>query len=382
MANIDQYSCWDAQMLNNTVNETVFDRCGERGKCLPYTKKEGAYLCKCSLYYDPTTFCDKNIFEIDEHYIGFYAYMVISLTVFIVSFVFYICEFATDLKFNGIGFIKKTVSIVKMSAILYHVLKMTYLIMFSWGLLNQSTNAVAAQLVIHMLVINLLAMTFLLASINWMEMMLRTKNLGYTGSLFTIVRKIYIGIVCIGCPALTISSIFSKLSFYTTIFSNIVVYGGFVIIIPSCIINLVCASLTLNWLSNNDTIQEKRRKRVIFKTACLMIASIVLFVSFAILPFTSTRPGQFSDVILSELFSSLIYEYLVSLSLWLFSQNHGLLFSSNYSKIWLLGKKGKGRSSDNSNPQSTSNSSDHQTSTTLSVPSISPAINSTNSVNT
>lgn len=355
--------------------------CGEYGVCKPYRGNESLLFCECTTYRDPTTYCRKTVFQMEEYFASMETYLCIVFVLYTITLCCFVLEFLTDLLYNRCKAMKQENTITKLVSIIYHVLRLTSSFLFAWGYANTSIELVEPQIGLHLCSIVFLLMGYLIAAISWLSMLLKARGLDAIPKPFRIIRIIYIILICISFPTILVNTILSNLNIFQSITSLIGLYGAIVVIIVTCTINIICSMISIKMLAGvirMQTMEKKqnRYKMVLYKTVSLLVASIALIISFIIIPVVDLFPAQATGTVLYRLFSATASEQFAIIALWLLTQkygwNIGKPFGVWYKKIWIDGKREYHKSDDdhpNSNSSTTKTSKEKMDTTSTEMQS-------------
>lgn len=332
---LSKYSCWDDRM----INDTSFNRCGDNGRCLPNSKNLSQYICVCDPMYDLTTFCSKHYLQNDHYLAWFVIVAAVSFSLFTITFLLYVLELACDIKSVGVNYLKTSNGFAKISSIIFHVLKLISIIFLTMNINYRVADWELFHYLLHFIAIVAIVVQFLVAGINWIDILLLAKRLGDRNQVFNIIRKVIIVMLSIGVPVIFINAILSNLNIAYGITNKITAFGSLVVIIPGCLIIFIFGIICMIWLHKLQN-KSQRIKQNQKRTVYMISVSVVFILNFSIMMLIQFN--KVGEAYLLNLYVSSTLQIISQVLLWLAMENHtwhkGKCWQ-HYKFIWLNGEK-------------------------------------------
>ena len=286
---------------------------------------------ECPLYYDPETGCVLHLFEQPEYEVANTIFPIVSYPFYAVALVMFALEALADFirirrrNSNGTrGKVDKNVLFyIKLLGIVYCLIALVAISLFTWGVVNRSADLVVAQIIVQYVGSSVIINLYMLSVFYWLILILKARNLGYKSTYFkaavgiTVILTIFMGVVVMICMVL------DKLDIATNVTKPISIYATVVVTGIVCIANIACGIFHYVWLGKKMRAagsQSRRLTTLRKKTITILIACAAIIVSSSLTPVNPNMSVQ--ATYLFRLYSFRIGEMIILTCLFIFVQNY------------------------------------------------------------
>lgn len=279
--------------------------------------------CVCDLYYDPDYNCTMNFFQVLPGPI-LYVYSILELICIITISVLSGLELILDIKYKGIKFFKNKTSIIKISYIPYVVCQIVANSLFILDVTRKSPDYILIELIFRYITIGLLCFVYILAVVSWLELLIKSKNLGFNSKPVKVFKIILLILAFVGISLAILGKLLSYfnlilpysnyLANYTIVISVLIP----IIIITVYIIKTLCTLPSID--SASGTIKKVKRK-----TIYITVANVIMILNFILLVATVGLTTDTSPILIFRLSFTLLIQFLVSLFLYLFIRKYPVI---------------------------------------------------------
>lgn len=340
---------------NCISNDTLVGACYFRGICPPGNNITSR--CVCEYYYDPATTCKDNLFTTMPA-VASNLYYVLIIIWGIICLGLYIPEIIIDLRIAGAKTLKTSTTVTKCALVLYGLLTLSCGVVFCVGYWLDTADYALVQYFLHITSISVILVSPELATIKYLEMLIKAKNLGYDPKIMRVLRIILIVMICVGVPILFLAIILAKIGIAVPVMQAVYTYGALVLYSIALIIAGVYIIKCLHWIRklSKTASSESKLKSLYRKTLCLLFADLLIIINFVVLSGNPISPAEVLGNLIS-IYSALFFEILVAMFLWGFIQNHSTNHRNknifrNWRKAWGKSRVNSDTPSDNSGSKS------------------------------
>lgn len=308
------------------MNET----CGGHGKIVNSTGE-----CLCDYYYDPTVNCTQNLYQLIPTYV-LDTYITLACACILIICCLFGPEIAADIKFKGKKMCKQPAIILKFVGLIYSIIKLTAVIIFTVDMVNMAPTHALEVTALYFIDIVIMSFFYIVASVLWLDLLQKTKHIGFTPWYITGCKIIFIILAAVGCPASAIFVVMStydvgpaligELGAYITIIYLLVPLVITIIYIIKTVLSL--CKLPIDSSSSIRAVINKIKK----KTIALTAADFVLIVNTINIVATFKVGTSTSGFIMFRAYFTLTIEFSLAICLWLFVRTHTPV---NYIVTWV-----------------------------------------------
>jgi hypothetical protein len=265
-------------------------------------------------------------------------YVTLAFTCMAIIYGVFIPEVISDIKFKGRKMCKQPAIILKFVGIAYATIYIAAIILFIIDMVNITPTHALEITILYFIAICVISFFYIVASVLWLDLLMKTKNIGFSPGWVKFFKVLFIILAGVGCPASSVLVIMNTYGIGAPLTGTLAASITIIYLILPLIITLVyilktfCSvyKLSVDSRTTNQAIINKIKK----KTIALMVADLVLIVNTIDVIATFKVGTNTSGFIMFRAYFTLIIAFGLTICLWLFIRTHKPM---NYIIVWASG---------------------------------------------